>query len=137
LVHEAYIRLVGAEKAKSWESRGHFFAAAAEAMRRILVENARRRQRVRHGGALQRVDAEGIEIAGDCPEDKVLLVNEALEALAAEDPLKARVVTLHYLAGLNGAETAEALGVSEKTVQRYWAFAKVWLYDWIQNASQR
>ena len=132
LVHEAWLRLIGDGQPR-WQGRGHFFAAAAEAMRRILVENARRKRRLRHGGGQQRVGLEEIELVAEAEEDKVLQVHEALDDLAREDPIQAQVVKLRFFAGLKNEEVAEALGVSTKTVQRYWTHAKSWLYQHIQN----
>ncbi len=131
LVHEAYLRLKHSGR-EEWANRAHFFAAAAEAMRQILVENARRKRALRHGGGQQRVDVEDIPVSIDVEDGKVLEVDEALELLQAEDAPKAEVVKLRYFVGLNHQEIAEVLGLSEKTVQRYWAYAKVWLYQHIQ-----
>jgi RNA polymerase sigma factor (TIGR02999 family) len=128
LVHEAWLRLAG-DGPQSWQGRGHFFAAAAEAMRRILVENARRKQRLRHGGGQQRVSLEEAEVAAAAEDDKLLQVHEALDDLAAEDPVQAQIVKLRFFAGLKSSEVANALGVSEKTVLRYWTHAKAWLYE--------
>jgi RNA polymerase sigma factor (TIGR02999 family) len=127
LVHEAYVRLVDVEEAQHWNSRGHFFAAAAEAMRRILVENARRKSRLKHGGACRRVDLEAVSDARESGEE-LLALNEALDALAREDPAKADLVKLRYFGGLSVQEAADALGISRATADRYWAYAKVWLY---------
>jgi RNA polymerase sigma factor (TIGR02999 family) len=127
LVHEAYLRLVGNEDPADWSSRGHFFAAAAEAMRRILVENARRKRRLRHGGGRRRIDLDGLD-AGDEPSDDLLALDEALDRLATEEPVVAAVVMLRYFAGLTIEETAAALGISVRTANRHWAFAKAWLY---------
>ena len=132
LVHEAWLRLIGDGQPR-WQGRGHFFAAAAEAMRRILVENARRKRRLRHGGGQQRVGLEEADLVARPEEDKVLQVNEALDDLAREDPIQAQVVKLRFFAGLKNEEVAEALGVSTKTVQRYWTHAKSWLYQRILN----
>jgi RNA polymerase sigma factor (TIGR02999 family) len=132
LVHEAWLRLVGRENAH-FEGRTHFFAAAAEAMRRILVENARRKRRLRHGGGQARAELEESKIAAPADDDKILLVSEALEGLEAEDPLQAQVVKLRFFTGLSNDEVATALGVSEKTVQRYWAHAKAWLFQHIRK----
>jgi RNA polymerase sigma factor (TIGR02999 family) len=128
LVHEAWIRLAGKEEPRAWKSHGHFFAAAAEAMRRILVERARRKKRVRHGGSLQRVDLASVTLATADPDDTVLAINEALDKLAATSPQKAEIVKLRYFTGLEHAEIAEVLGVSEPTVRRHWAYARSWLY---------
>lgn len=128
LVHEAWLRLVGAENPK-FDGRAHFFAAAAKAMRRILVENARRRQRLRHGGGQQRVGLDEADIPAGTEDEKVLQVNEALEELAALDPVEAEVVKLRFFVGLKNGEAASVLNISEKTVQRYWTHAKAWLYE--------
>ena len=127
LVHEAWLRLVGSNETQ-WNSRGHFFGAAAEAMRRILLDRARKRARVRHGGELRRVDFDQVTVATEDSDDVILAVNEALEKLAAESPQKAEIVKLRYFAGLQHAKIAEALGISEPTVRRHWAFARSWLY---------
>jgi RNA polymerase sigma factor (TIGR02999 family) len=127
LVHEAWLRLVGPNPAK-WNGRGHFFGAAAEAMRRILVERARKKARVRHGGHLQRVDLEHVTLATRDSNDVIVAVDEALDKLAKEAPQKAEVVKLRYFVGLEHAEIAEVLGVSEPTVRRHWAYARSWLY---------
>jgi RNA polymerase sigma factor (TIGR02999 family) len=132
LVHEAYLRLVGADR-QNWADRKHFFAAAAEAMRHILVDNARRKQRAKHAGGQQRLELNEIEIAAPAADEKLLLVNEALEALALEDPLRAEVVKLRYFVGLTHAESAQVLELSEKTVRRHWEFARVWLYGAIHS----
>src|SRR5881296_3642199 len=122
LVHEAYLRLSGSGQ-EHWSGRGHFFAAAAEAMRRILVENARRKQRVKHGGELQRVDMEELDVPVTPPPEELLALEEALTRLAAEDAEAARIVDLHFFAGLSIDEVADALGVSRATVYRQWAYA--------------
>src|SRR6185295_17967814 len=127
LVHEAWLRLGGAGD-QHWNSRGHFFGAAAEAMRRILVECARKKARVRHGGGLEKVDWEHVTIATGDSDDTVLAINEALEKLTAEAPQKAEIVKLRYFTGMEHQEIAEALGVSEPTVRRHWAYARSWLY---------
>jgi RNA polymerase sigma factor (TIGR02999 family) len=132
LVHEAWLRLVG-DGARQWNGRGHFFAAAAEAMRRILVENARRKQRIRHGGEQQRVEMEDADVPTEPEDEKLLEVDEALGELAREDPLEAQVVKLRFFAGLTNDEVAAALGVSGKTTQRYWNHAKVRLYQIVQS----
>jgi RNA polymerase sigma factor (TIGR02999 family) len=128
LVHEAYIRLVDVGEAQHWNSRGHFFAAAAEAMRRILVENARRKRGPKRGGGHQRVDLEDALTYAQEPADELLSVSEALDKLAREDPRKAELVKLRYFAGLSVQEAAEVLGISRATADRYWAYAKAWLY---------
>jgi len=127
LVHEAYIRLVGDDKAHDWNSRGHFFAAAAEAMRRILVENARRKGRLKRGGDLRRQDIQIHEPAIEGPATDVLAIDEALEQLAREHPAKAELVKLRYFAGLTLPEAASALGISPATADRHWKFARAWL----------
>jgi RNA polymerase sigma factor (TIGR02999 family) len=127
LVHEAYLRLVGPADEGRWNSRGHFFGAAAQAMRRILVESARRKQRAKHGGELQRLDLEEHDIPVTPPPEELLALDEALARLAAEDADAARVVDLHFFAGLSIDEAAEALGVSRATAYRQWAYARAWL----------
>ena len=127
LVHEAYLRLVEGEEAQRWNSRGHFFAAAAEAMRRILVENARRKRAEKHGGRLERQDLDDIDIAAPAPSEDLLALDEALAKLEAEDPVKAQLVKLRYFAGLTEDEAASVLGISRTTAQRYWRYAKAWL----------
>jgi RNA polymerase sigma factor (TIGR02999 family) len=127
LVHEAYLRLVGADDEQSWESRGHFFAAAAEAMRRILVEHARARSADKRGGRLKRVElADWHNVAQ--PPEQILALNEALQRLVALDPQKAQLVTLRYFGGLSLPEAANALGISLRTAERWWHFARSWLY---------
>jgi RNA polymerase sigma factor (TIGR02999 family) len=129
LVHEAYLRLVDTEEPQPWNSRGHFFAAAAEAMRRILVENARRKQRVRHGGQFQRVDLESQFQVFVEPDDNLIVLDEALQRLSVEEPEAAEVVKLRYFAGLTIEETGLALNLSVRTVNRHWAYARAWLYQ--------
>jgi RNA polymerase sigma factor (TIGR02999 family) len=127
LVHEAYLRLVDTEKVQRWDSRGHFFAACAEAMRRILVDNARRKQSRKRGGGRQRVDLDDLAVAApQCHED-VLALDEALSALAAADPQAAELVRLRYFAGLSVPQAAEVLGVSPRTADSLWAYARAWL----------
>ena len=127
LVHEAWLRL-GGDRQPTWENRGHFFGAAAEAMRRILIERARRRTRLKHGAGAERVDAADVELPVLLPADQLLHLDEALNQLQTEDPEKARVVMLKFFAGLTNEEVAQSLGVTERTVERHWAFAKVWLF---------
>jgi len=134
LVHEAWLRLVGNGE-QTWENRAHFFGAAAEAMRRILIENARRKSRLKRGGALLRVDISEIELAESTPDEKVLMIDEALEMLETEDPEKARIVVMKFFGGLTNQEVAETLQVTERTVERHWAFAKAWLFRRIQEKS--
>jgi len=128
LVHEAWLRL-GGDKSQPWNSRGHFFAAAAEAMRRILIDNARRKNRVRHGGRLSRIDLAAVDLAAQTTDDALLHVDEALEKLASEDAVKAHLVRLRYFAGLSIPEACQAMGLSTTTGKRYWAYARAWLYD--------
>ncbi len=137
LVHEAYLRLVGAPGGDHWDHRGHFFAAAAEAMRRILIDRARRKAALRHGGTLQRqaLDAE----AAAYPElrEDLLALDEALDRLAAQDPLKADLVKLRYFAGMTLAEAAVALGLSERTAGRHWAYARAWLRRAVEGPPEK
>ena len=129
LVHEAWLKLTSGEAERRWNDRTHFFAAAAEAMRRILVDNARRKRCARHGGELERVDLAAIQVPALVQdEDDLLAVHEALDELAARDPRKAELVKLRFFVGLNFAEAAEVLGISEVTAKRDWAFARAWLY---------
>ena len=134
LVHEAYIRLVGAE-AQSWKGRTHFFAAAAEAMRRILIENARRKQRRKHGGGQQRLDLDDACMAIEQPLEDIVALDEALEKLAVEDPVKAELVKLRYFAGLTIEQAAKMLGISRATADRYWSYARAWLFDEINKGA--
>ncbi len=131
LVHEAWLRLVG-DGERTWQNRAHFFGAAAEAMRRILIESARRKSRLKRGVGQVRLDLDGMEIAATTPDDKVLLINDALERLQADDPEKAHIVLLKFFGGLTNQEVAESLGVTERTVERQWAYAKAWLYQTIR-----
>jgi RNA polymerase sigma factor (TIGR02999 family) len=128
LVHEAWLRLAGDDEEKAWNSRGHFFGAAAEAMRRILIERARRKARIRHGGASERVDLEHVTIAVEDSDETVLAIGEALEKLALESPQKAEIVKMRYFAGMEQGEIARVLSLSEPTVRRHWAYARSWLY---------
>ena len=127
LVHEAYVRLVGPE-GHDWEGRGHFFAAASEAMRRILVENARRKRRLKHGGQHQRVDFDNADLPVEASPDDLIALNEALEKLAHVDKVKYDLVKLRYFAGLSTDHAAEILGISKPTAKRYWRYARVWLF---------
>ena len=133
LVHEAWLKL-GGEENRQWRNRNHFFASAAEAMRRILTDNARRKLRVRHGGGQQRVDLDDCATAADSEADYILAVSEALEKFAQIDPQRAELVKLRYFVGLSFAEAAEVLSISEPTAKRYWAFARAWLYEEIRTA---
>ncbi len=128
LVHEAYIRLVGGDNAQLWKNRGHFFGAAAEAMRRILVENARTKVAVKRGGELKRVNLEQAATLGDQPLEELLALDEALDKLRLEDPVKANLVQLRYFAGMTVQQAADALCISRATADRYWGYAKVWLF---------
>ena len=128
LVHEAWLRLTGNEDQK-WENRAHFFGAAAEAMRRILIDNARRKQARRHGGGQARFDVDEIEIAAATRDDELLAVDEALEKFIAHDAQKAELVKLRYFVGMTTEEAAEVLGISTPTAKRWWAYARAWLYD--------
>jgi RNA polymerase sigma factor (TIGR02999 family) len=134
LVHEAYLRLVDVEEAQHWDSRGHFFAAAAEAMRRILIEQARRKQRPKHGGGRSRISLDQALSLGDAPDDDLLALDEALEKLACAEPDKAKLVKLHYFAGLSLQEAGKVLNLSHRTAKRYWAYARAWLYAAICDA---
>src|SRR5262245_48367909 len=134
LVHEAYLRLVDVEQAQRWNSRGHFFAAAAEAMRRILIGNARRKQALKRGGHAQRVDLDAIELADRPADDKLLALEEALHRLADRDPVKGQLVKLRYFAGLTTQEAAAILGISTATADRYWAYARAWLQNEITDS---
>jgi RNA polymerase sigma factor (TIGR02999 family) len=128
LVHEAYLRLLGNDQGRHWDSRGHFFAAAAEAMRRILVENVRRKRSLKQGGGRAREEFAEVELAAPEPVEDLLALDEALEKLAAADPVKAELVKLRYFAGLTIEEAAAALGISPATAKRYWTYARTWLY---------
>lgn len=128
LVHEAYIRLVDVQKAQQWNSHGHFFAAAAEAMRRILVERARSKGRIKHGGQKRRVDLESACSVTEAPSLDLVALDEALTRLAAQEPAKAELVKLRFFAGLTMPDAARVLGISLATAERYWTFAKSWLY---------
>jgi RNA polymerase sigma factor (TIGR02999 family) len=134
LVHEAWLRL-GGDQSRPWNSRAHFFAAAAEAMRRILIDKARRKNRVRHGRGLTRMDLASVDLAAKSADDTLLRVDEALEKLAAEDPVKARLVKLRYFAGLSIPDACQALGLSTTTGKRYWAYARAWLYDELRRST--
>ena len=133
LVHDAYVRLVDVEKAQQWDSRGHFFAAAAEAMRRILVENARRKKSLKRGGGRGRVQFDHVNIAADEPTLDVLALDEALAEFEASEPQIATLVKLRFFAGLTIEQTAESLDLSVRTVNRHWAFAKARIYQQITD----
>ncbi len=130
-MHEVYLRLVGRDEARKWEGRGHFFAAAAQAMRRILVDNARRKGARKRGVGLERRPLD--EVAAPQPDDELLALDEALQALATTDPVKARLVELRYFAGLTGEEAANVLGISPATADRHWAFARAWLRNEVRG----
>jgi RNA polymerase sigma factor (TIGR02999 family) len=135
LVHEAWLRLTGNENVQ-WNSRAHFFGAAAEAMRRILIDNARRKRALRHGGNQQRLNIEDIDVAAMEKEDELLAMNEALDEFAVVNKQKAELVKLRYFIGLNIEESAKILAISVPTANRWWVFARAWLYQKIQsNAS--
>jgi RNA polymerase sigma factor (TIGR02999 family) len=134
LVHEAYLRLVGNGEAPNWNSRGHFFAAVAEAMRRILVENARRKGRLKHGGGRRREHADLDALHANGPAPELLALHEALKQLAAHEPLKAKLVELRFFAGLTLEQAAECLDISLSTADRAWRYARAWLYHAIAGA---
>jgi RNA polymerase sigma factor (TIGR02999 family) len=136
LVHEAYLRLVGPADAARWDGRDHFFAAAAEAMRRLLVENARRKGRLKRGGDRRRVSLEAAEPVVRGPSEDLLALDEALTRLTAHDPIKAEVVKLRFFAGLTMPEVALSLGLSVATVERYWTYARTWLYAELADEEQ-
>jgi RNA polymerase sigma factor (TIGR02999 family) len=127
LVHEAWMRLVG-DGDRTWKNRAYFFGAAAEAMRRILIESARHKSRLKYGGGQERLNIEDVDLAGTTPDEKVLLINDALEQLEKEHPERSRVVVLKYFGGLTNKEVAELLGIGERTVDRHWVCAKEWLF---------
>jgi RNA polymerase sigma factor (TIGR02999 family) len=132
LVHEAWLRLGGGQN-QSWQNRAHFFSAAAEAMRRILVDHARRKAGLKHGGGQQRLNIEDLDLAGATPDEKILLIDEALEDLERVNSERARVVVLKFFAGMTNKEVAEALHVSKSTVDRHWECAKTWLVERIER----
>ncbi len=132
LVHEAWMRLVS-DGDRTWKNRAYFFGAAAEAMRRILIESARRKSRLKHGGGQERLNIADLELADTTPDEKVLLINDALEQLEAEHPERARVVVLKYFGGLTNKEVAELLGVGERSVDRHWVCAKEWLFRKVRS----
>ncbi len=132
LVHEAWLRLIGAEDVK-WNGRAHFFGAAAEAMRRILIDNARRKRAQRHGGGQAKLDIDQIDVASPAEDEQLLAVNEALEKFAARDQQKAELVKLRYFVGLTIEEAAEVLGISVPTANRWWTYSRAWLYEEIEG----
>lgn len=131
LVHEAWLRMSGDSSLK-WQNRAHFFGAASEAMRRILIEKARYKARLKRGGSLLRLDIDKVDLAAASPDEKAILIDEALERLQQRDPEKARVVVLKFFEGLTNKEVAECLNLAERTVERHWAYAKVWLFQSIR-----
>lgn len=131
LVHEAWLRLVSTEE-QTWQNRAHFFGAAAEAMRRILIDNARRKHAARHGGGQQRVDIDDLDVAADTKDDELLAVHEVLDRFAAQHKEEAELVKLRYFAGLTIQEAAQVLNISEPTAKRWWAYARAWLFSEIQ-----
>jgi RNA polymerase sigma factor (TIGR02999 family) len=133
LVHEAYLRLVDVEQQQRWDSRGHFFAAAAEAMRRILVENARRKLSLKGGGEYERLELQDGDVACEAPGDDLIALDEALGRLEQVSPEKAKLVKLRYFAGLTLEQAAEALNISRATASRHWTYARAWLYDAISD----
>jgi len=135
LVHEAWLRLIGDEN-KKWDGRAHFFAAAAEAMRRILIDRARKKRALRHGGDQQRVDLPEIELASPAEDDQLLAVNEALDKLATNHKEEAELVKLRYFVGMTNDEAAEVLGISPRTAKYYWTHARAWLFREIQAAGR-
>jgi RNA polymerase sigma factor (TIGR02999 family) len=135
LVHEAYLRLVDQENAQHWDNRGHFFAAAAAAMRRILVEDARRKRAVKHGGRMQRLDVDVDRLESSRHADEILAVDEALAKLACENPQVARLVNLRYFAGMTLEEAATVLQVSVRTAYRFWNYARAWLHHEIGTST--
>jgi len=132
LVHEAYVKLLG-DGNHSWQDRRHFFAAAAEAMRHILVDRARRKAALRHGGGWQRIDLDNVAVAAETTDENVLLINEALEKLSAHDPDAAELVKLRFFAGLTFPQSAEVLRLSERSAKRLWAYARAWLFKEIKK----
>jgi RNA polymerase sigma factor (TIGR02999 family) len=136
LVHEAWLRLVGTDAPQHWNSRGHFFAAAAEAMRRILIDNARRKATEKHGGRLERVELSDVDVAINTDDERLLMVDEALGRLAIQDTDAAELIKLRFFAGMSNEEAARALGVSERTAGRLWAYARAWLFNEINKTNQ-
>ena len=134
LVHDAYIRLVDVQKAQHWNSCWHFFAAAAEAMRRILIEQARKKHRQRHGGQFNRVELDEAQLSTNLPPDELLMLNDAIDALAAHDRVAAELVKVRYFAGLSMEQAAEAMGISRSTVYEHWTYARAWLLASLRDA---
>jgi RNA polymerase sigma factor (TIGR02999 family) len=136
LVHEAYLRLVGTEQVQHWDSRRHFFAAVAEAMRRILIDRARDKRRLKRGGNWRRLQLDDIDLSVTEPPEDLLALDEALQKLAEDDPLCAELVKLRFFAGLTQEEAATILGIARRTADRYWAFARSWLYDELSKGDE-
>lgn len=136
LVHEAFLKLIG-NTDHTWENRRHFFAAASEAMRHILVDRARRKAAVKHGGNLARLRLDEVMVAGEATDEHVLVVNDALERLAVQDPAAAQLVKLRFFGGFTFVQAAELLEISERTAKRLWAYARAWLYDEIKRATNQ
>lgn len=136
LVHEAWLKLVDSP-AQSWQNRAHFFGAAAEAMRRILIDRARRKRRQRRGSGAEHLDVDGLEIASPAPDDQLLALNDALDRFAALEPQQAELVKLRYFVGLKIGEAADVLGISEATAKRWWTYAKAWLFTEISAPPPR
>jgi len=136
-VHEAWMKLVGNDSGKQFQSSAHFFAAAAEAMRRILIDSARRKSARKRGRGWQRLDLDRVDLASEADSETLLLIDEALEKLVEEDPKSAEVVKLRFFGGLTLEEAGRVLGVTERTAKRYWAFARAWLYDEIRKDMER
>jgi RNA polymerase sigma factor (TIGR02999 family) len=137
LVHEAFVRLVDVDEAQRWDTRGHFFAAAAEAMRRILIEAARRKGRQKRGGALKRVDLDSADLICQSAPDELLIIDEAIDKLAADDPDAAQLVKLRYFAGLSVEDAAELAGISRSTAYEHWAYARAWLHQELYGEQER
>jgi RNA polymerase sigma factor (TIGR02999 family) len=133
LVHEAWLRLVGDGEERNWKDRAYFFNAAAEAMRRILIDHARRKSRLKHGGDQQRLNIDNFDFSAAPEDEKLLLINGALKELECEDPERARVVLLKFFGGMTNKETAEAIGISERSVNRHWLCARTWLFKRIES----
>jgi len=135
LVHDAWFQLVGADGRGRFANRAHFFGAAAQAMRRILIDRARRKRAEKRGGGVEHIDLDSVEVAATAGETTLLRIDEALEKLAAEDPASAELVRLRFFVGMKLEDAAEALGISERTAKRYWQFARAWLYDELRAAN--
>lgn len=134
LVHEAYLRLIDVPEPQSWDGKGHFFSAAAEAMRRILIENARRKKRQKRGGDQERVCYDGLDLAATATEEQVLAVNESVDRLAEHDPEAAELIKLRFFVGLTNLEAAELMKIPERTAKRRWAYARAWLLEDLRDS---